>query len=250
MDRFKIKDMKKVFLALAYLAFAVTANGQTKNHDPHAILILDRMSDFIGELGSCSYVLDVASDHKNDDGVYKKHLSTFEVFMVGPDKMLVDLKGRKGHREYIYNGEVVSFYYHNENNYGIVDAPGNIMQTIEMMNHDYGIDFPAADIFYPAFTDDLIETFDVISFEGKDVLNGKECFQILAVSGSMVFQLWITNDAMNLPARFVVYKKNEPSTPQYDATFSSWAINPVLPLSMFEFVPPAGSRQVSMLPRR
>jgi hypothetical protein len=36
---------------------------------------------------------------------------------------------------------------------------------------------------------------------------------------------------------------------QYEASFCDWDINPILPASMFNFLPPPGAREVYLLPK-
>ena len=236
--------MKKQILILSLSLFSLSGYAQPAKCDSVAVILMDRMSDFIGELESCSYKLNVAEDFIKEDSYLVKNFSDDEVYMVGPDKMLVSKNGSKGHQSYLYNGTQLAYYSHDENNYGIIEAPDNIIETIDKINADYDIEFPAADFFYPAFTDDLIESSKEIKYLGKSVVNGKECFQILAIGDDFDFQFWISNDAFNLPMKFVYVYKNKKGAPQYEGTFSEWKINPVVPDAMFNFTPPPGARPI------
>jgi hypothetical protein len=239
--------MKKqiLFFGVALLSFCGYA--QSAKSDSVAILLMDRMSDFIGELQSCSYKLNVGEDINDEGGNMIKRFSVDEVHMVGPNKMLVNKYGSKKHQTYFYNGTQLAYYSHNENNYGIIDTPETIIETIDKVNADYDVEFPAADFFYPAFTDDLIASSTEIKYIGKSIINGKECFQLLAIGADFDFQLWISNDAYNLPMKFVYVYKNKKGTPQYEGTFSEWKINPVVPNAMFDFLPPPGAKQIRII---
>lgn len=148
--------MKKTIGALALLLVSCTLIAQSKkNYDSLAIIIVDRMSHVIGDLASSSFKLNVASDMEVPSKELIKYFSDFEIFMDGPDKMLVNARGHKGHRQFLYNGEQVADYTYDENNYGIEAAPNKILNMIDSINHAYGVDFAAEDFFYPAFTDDL-----------------------------------------------------------------------------------------------
>lgn len=236
--------MKKIILSIFISLFSLSAFAQPAAYDSVAGIILDRMTNFIGELQSVSFKLDVAIDKSNDDNSIIKVFGHDEVYMVGPDKMMVNAFGVKGHRSFFYNGTQLAYYSHDENNFGIIDAQPTIMGTIDSAHANYDFEFPAADFFYPSFTDDLIQTNEQINYIGKTTVNGKECFQIMAIGKELNVQFLISNDAFNLPVKMVIYYKNKKGCPQYEASFSDWQINPVLPEAMFEFSPPPGAAEV------
>lgn len=240
-------SMRKILTLFIVLSQLQMHHAQTIKYDSIAALILDRMSSVIGDLQSCSFEANIAMDVKDpDQGFIKQHIS-YQVHMAGPDRMLVDSYGPKGHREYWYNGIQLAYYSHDENNYGMVDAPPTIIAAIDEVNAKYEIEFPAADFFYPAFTDDLIESADYVSYVGKAMIEGKECFHILARGQEKNIQIWINNDAFNLPCKYVIQYPKAEGAPQYEATFSNWNVNPVLPLAMFDFMPPPSAHQVRIV---
>ncbi len=222
-------------------------SAQTKQQDSLAILLIDRMTDIIGDLESCSYKLNVTTDVPDVSFGLVKHLSNYEVYMSGPSKLLINSHGDRGHHQYFYNGQQFATYSFDENNYGILPVADNTIQTIDSLNKKYGIEFPAADFFYPAFTDDLLGDAGVIKFLGIVRTEGKEYFHIMASGTDKNYEFWINNDAFNLPAKFAITYKTQKGNPQYQATFSDWEINPALPSSMFDFLPPPGARQVKIM---
>ena len=54
------------------LIFNTQAFGQEKDIDPVAVSILDKMSDVIGEIESCRFVLLKDEDHINQDGMVER----------------------------------------------------------------------------------------------------------------------------------------------------------------------------------
>lgn len=235
-----------LFVLLSILPLQMFA--QRPPIDTVAVMLLDRMSVVIGQLGSCSYTLHTSQDVVVEYGLgIIKQLDTHEVYMVGPDKMLINSRGGKGHRGYWYNGKKLAYYSYDENNYVIIDAPPNIMATIDTVHKTYGIDFPAADFFYPTFTDDLIDHSDQIRYLGTATVNGKPGFHIIATSKEMSIQIWIADDALFLPVKMVIVYHGQNNGKQYDATFSNWQINPELPAAMFEFNPPPAARKISIM---
>lgn len=219
-----------------------TKTGET------AIMLLDRMSNIIGELEACSFTVNASQDVDTYDFGTIKKTSTSEVLFVGPDKMNIQTHGKKGHKGIWYNGDEIYFYSYDENNYAVVDAQSNIIETIEFINKDYGIEFPAADFFYPTFSDDIVENFTEIRLVGLDHINGLECYHITVNNDIMNVQFWISNDTYNLPAKYVIVYKNE-NNKQYEATFTNWKLNPVLPPSIFNFMPPKAATEVILIPK-
>jgi len=239
--------MKKMLVGLPMLLLVIGLSAQSQKYDSVAIIILDRMADVIGDLESCSFKVNIANDVAQPANGLIKYFSECEVYMSGPDKMLVNVRGHRGHRQLMYNGKQLAYFSFDENNYGIVPAPNTTLNMIDSINSYYDIEFPAADFFYPAFTDDLLQASDSLDFVGIERMGSKEYFHIISYSKTMDMQFWINNDAYNLPARFSITYKNKPGIPQYLAMFSDWQLNPTLPAAMFDFLPPPGAKWVRMM---
>lgn len=243
--------MKNNLTVFLLFLLPLSASAQTGAYDTVAIFILDHMSAVIGDLGACSYTLHTSNDVLSEEGLgLITKTAIHDVKMVGPDKMQVNSVGDKGHRGFWYNGKQMAYYFYDENNYAMVEAPSTILETIDTMNHRYGIDFPAADFFYPEFTDDLMRHNDRIAYLGTSRVGEKDCFHILATSKEMSIQFWIANDATTLPAKMLIMYHGKPDASQYEATFSDWNINPQIPESVFEFLPPPGARDIAIMRRQ
>lgn len=81
---------------------AVFGNSQEANSDASAVMILDRMTSVIGELESCSFTLESSNDVEVYPYGLVKQFTHSEVYLVGPDKMLVQSRGKDGHVGYWY----------------------------------------------------------------------------------------------------------------------------------------------------
>lgn len=247
-------NMKKIIIVGFAAILPLQVIAQETEADPVAVLILDRMSQVIGELGSCSFTLDTSHDIQDntfflpEDGLGPvKHFATHTVYMVGPDMMLVDTHGDRGHQGYWYKGDSLTYYSYDENNFGIVRTPENIIDMIYSVHEMYGIEFPAADFFNPYFTDDLLAQCNKLRYLGTAILGGKECFRIVASGEEKNVQLWISNDALTLPKKMVIVYFKEERNPQYEVTFSNWQLNPELPGALFDFMPPPEASQIILV---
>lgn len=237
--------MKTYFLSLL-LVIPLFGYGQDEKIDPVAVQILDHMNDLIGELKSCSYNLSSSQDLIDPDQGMIKSFQEAQVLMSGPDKLLVKSNGDRGDRGFWYNGEQVAFYSFSENNYATIAAPDNIVATMDTIYMKYGLEVPAADFFYPSFTDDIIESFDSIKFLGEKTVEGEKCFHLKTTNGEMEVQYWITNDAYFLPKRYLIIYKDRQNM-QFQGTFSNWKLNPDLPDILFEFSPPPMANEIKIL---
>jgi hypothetical protein len=180
--------MKKILLIFIGLILTISVRAQESRVDTVAVMIIDRMASVIGELNSCSFTLNTSTDVKDPDFGLVKQTEKNDVFLSGPDKMLVHSYGDKGHRGFWYDGVNAIFYSFDENNYAFIDAPDNLIAMIDTINKKYGIEFPAADFFYPTLTDDVLNLFDNIVYLGKKKLNDQECFHIVATNKDMSVQ--------------------------------------------------------------
>ena len=128
----------------------------------------------------------------------------------------------------------------------MIDAPSDIITMIDSININFGIEFPAADLFYPDIVDTVIQDFDHISNLGEEVINGVNCFHVIAVNEFTNIQLWITDDAFFLPEKFLVIYKDEENI-QYEVDFTKWKLNPDIPEEIFSFEPPPGARNIAIM---
>lgn len=238
--------MKKQLLVLVLGLLTFFGQAQEKQIDSTAIFILDKMSDVIGDLNSVSFELNTSVDKINADRNIEKHYSHSNVSMVGPDKLIARIQGDKGDHAFWYDGEFMTYYSFIENNYVTLEAPDNIITMIDSMHMRFDFKFPAADFFYPSFTDDIIEDFDSISYLGQKTIDGEPCFYIMATNKDTNVQLWVSNNMNVLPKRMVIIQKNKDNM-QYEANFIKWELNPEIPNSVFDFTPPPNSKLISIL---
>ena len=243
--------MKTILLSAALLlGAAASSDAQKQAADPVAITILNRMADNLGALHSCSFRLEASHDVVDPNiGVMIKRHDSYQVYLVGPDKMLVNATGDDGRRGFWYDGKVAYAYSYAENNYGRMSVPPNLIDMIDRVHDDYGIDFPAADLLYPTFVDDLVAQSHKVIFRKTVKVGGQDCFHVVAKGAEQDIELWIANDGANLPVKFLFRTRGKDGTTEYEGTFAEFRMNPELPAPMFSFTPPPGAREVRMMAR-
>lgn len=241
--------MKRIISGFFGMLLTLGTVAETPKADTVAIMILDQMSHVIGDLHSASFTANIRNDLIDREVGLISEFKVSEIILDGPNKMLIHSKGGKGHRGFWYNGELMAYYSYDENNYVIFDALPTTLQTIDSIHSAFGIDFPAADFLYPTFTDDLLSASDEVIFNGRKIIEGTECFHIIAHGEKATYQLWISSDAFNLPVKMLIIDRTKNPSLQYESTFSNWQLNQEYPPSIFEFLTPPGAHEIKILPK-
>lgn len=222
--------------------------ASTRRIDTVAVSILDKMSAMIGDLTSCSVTIESNYDMVSRELGLVKHSDKQQLFLHGPNKMLLRSEGDKGSRYFLFNGKTLSYYSMDKNQYSQIQTPASLIEMIDTVNKLYGIEFPVADVFYPSFVDDILAESKQLTYLGLTQIDGKECFHIAGTAADKTFQFWISNDAWYLPVKIVIIYTSKELNPQYEAELSDWQVNPNLPDAIFEFTPPVMAKKVRMVP--
>jgi len=239
-----IKNRLLSFGTLIFLFVSCNSNSgdQAGVYDSRAIESLDRMSEIIGKLNSCSYTLNTYVVEKNDSDEQDVFSNENDVYLRGPDKMHVRVNGTKGEYGYWYNGSDLAFYSYSKSTWDTVDAPDRIIEAIDFLNNKYGIDFPASDLFYPTLTDDIIEHFNTVLYFDNITIDEVNCVLIEATNEKNVMQMWI-EEATNIPYKILLIGRSDGGN-YYEGVFTHWKIDPQLPDILFEFEAPSNSTRV------
>jgi hypothetical protein len=232
-----IKDVILYSIISMFLLGSCQTTTDEKEYDTRAIASLDAMSDAIGKLNSCSYTLNTIIQN----GTGTELLIDHDVYMRGPNKMYIHSQGSKGQRGYWYNGNQLAYFSYKTNEFDTVSAPENILAAIDFLHNKFAIDFPAADFFYPSFTDDIMANYDKVFLVGDDQVDGVDCTSILASNNTETIQIWI-DKSTNLPYQLNIESKDN----YYEAVFSNWILNPHLPDLLFEFEPPVNATRKNL----
>jgi hypothetical protein len=241
--------MMKIFILTAFtglMMLTVNAGNTRAQIDSEAVAILDNMSDVVTTLESCSFVLKTEYDIYSSRFGLIKHSDIANVFLKAPDKILVNKKGDMGVKSFYCDGKTLTYYSADNNKYSEIPALPTIMETIDSIHNEYGVDFPAADVFYPDLVDLIIEKSDNLSYLGPTMIDEKECFHTAGTTEDMTYQFWVATDNF-LPVKMEIIYLDRTGNPQFEATFMNWNLNPVLEDSMFSFVIPNGASKVTFL---
>lgn len=240
---------RKLLFLVGFVIMSITTKAQTQRIDSTAVYLLKRTSVTFQDIKSCSFTAVTTYDIPNESLGLIKHAITDKVAIKFPDKMKVISAGDKGNRGLWYSGKKLNYYSLDNNTYGFVTAPASVIETIDEVSKKFGIEFPAADFFYPTFLQDLISEQGNLIFLGKTIVDGRECFHIAGSDKTKSFQFWIGDDNLFLPVKMVIVYTSDKDKPQYEAIYKDWTINTDYPDSMFEFTTPPKATKVKLAPR-
>ena len=241
----KTKNILQIVLhvVIIFLINSINSNAQI---DSSAVAILDKMSFTLGNLNSCSLTLKTEIDVMDGRLGAITNTETANVNLKAPDKFYISKSGDRGNKEIYYNGKNFVYYSKSSNVYSSVPAPPTIIQTIDSIHNTFGIDFPAADFFYPYFTDDLLDVSVNLSDLGVTTMNNKKCFHLAGNTLDKTYQIWIADDGTFLPVKLSIVTVSPGSDEHYTALYEDWVLNPTLENSMFEFTAPADALKVRL----
>ncbi|GMQ29479.1 DUF2092 domain-containing protein [Algoriphagus confluentis] len=237
--------MKKTVLLTFGILCSLTLRGQEIQHDSTALHLLDKVAEYFGEINSIKFSTRTAEDVGLADNFLIKEFKTSEFIMQGPNKLAGKVHRHGSDHFYRYNGSQLVYYSMEGNFYTAADAPSTTLEMLDWLDEDFGVKLVLADFFYPDFTQNLMESMDYIAFLGNTTLDGKQVFHIGTANESMTVQLWINQDLELRPVKVILTYLGDPYARQMEVDFESWEVNQTYPDSVFEFLPPPNSKQIT-----
>ncbi len=239
--------MKRIIILLALFA-APVSRASAQKADSVSLYILKRMEASIGNLKSFSMQVTTTYDMNTEGLGLVKYSENAHVRVLRPDRMAVERHGDNGRQFIVYDGKQAQVYNRGGNTYARLKFTGTVAEMIDSLSRGYGIDFPAADILYPDFVNDAVVTSTQIAYLGITQIDGKDCFHIAAATPERNWQIWIGDDALNLPMRLVIVYKQNDGCPQYQADYRDWKLNETESDAVFDFIPVPGAQEVPLKP--
>ncbi len=125
-----------VFISLTLLlAFTGKTHAQI---DSVAVVLLDKMSDVIADLESCTFELKTEYDLFNSRLGLVKHSDAAKIFLKAPDKLFIKKDGDGGDKSLYCDGKTLTYYSAANNQYSVLPALPTIMETIDSIHNEYG----------------------------------------------------------------------------------------------------------------
>lgn len=234
-----------ILILLACLNISCQENPQ-KQFDAKGIKYLDLMSQNIGKMESCSFTLyTIDKRSKAKDTLFAK----YEVYFKDGNKMHFYRQTSVGRVGFWFSNSTLKVFNFDNANYQEIKTDSLTLPMIDRLHREYQIDFPAADFFYPSFTDDIMSQFDqVFSIQSLkvDLPRGNEINFIEADNKDANVLLGL--DAITyLPVSIEIHGS---SNAFYMGSFENWRVNPEIPDELFEFIAPENAKSSEILKLR
>lgn len=229
-------------------AFADDKDSPPPAIEPKAEQTFKRMSDYLAAVQSFSFKAGDLVDQSLKSG-HRVQLSALRTILIRrPNRLYADYTGDGIHRRTWYDGKTLVLLDMLTNEYGRIDVPATIDETLDFAAEKFQITLPLADLMFSSPYAAVRDHIDSGRYVGVHDVNGVACHHLTFKSGPIDWQIWIDTGDRPLPRKLVITYGNVPGVPQYVAFLSDWNLSADAPDSAFTFVPPAGAKEVEFKP--
>jgi len=250
MKRTTLLSLLAVLLLAGARAGAETAPATQPTIDPLADQILRASCDFLAKSPAFAVHAEVWKDVVLESGHKIQVTRNFDLVLRRPDHLYVDAHAHHKGRSIWYDGKTLTVLDRERNLYGIIDAPANIDQTLDLAAQDYGVTIPMEDL---AVSDPYASAMKNVTdggYFGDEPVLGVSCRHIGFSSDVIDWQLWVADGPQPLPQKLVINYKTQEQTPQYIAIFSKWNLTDRATDLAFQFIAPPGSVQTPLVSKK
>ena len=202
--------------------------------DPEAAEILKEMSDTLMSASEFTFDTEITNDRTIDSGQTIQISGTMKAAVKRPNHVYAKYTGDFNTREVWYNGEELTLFIPDKGFYGVLKTPDSIDATMDFLMDEYNFSLPLADIISSDPYTSVMETTTGGFVVGDSMVRGVECTHLAFTAEYVDWQIWISNDDPALPYKLVIEYKQIEGSPQYQAIFSDWNIDPKLSKSTFK----------------
>lgn len=252
-----------IWLAFGWLVFAhpPTAGGEQQEPqeesatvayemgaDARTDRILREAGEYLSGLGEFTFQAQILYDVVTPNGQKLSFGGTVTASVRRPNGLHVQFDGDERTSTILFDGERFTFYDRAENVYARAQIPGVLDAAIDSVFDRFGFSVPIADLVYanPYLT--LSENIQDGFYVGRHRVEGTACHHLAFSQETIDWQIWIEDGPRPLPRKLLITYKSEDGTPQYQATMTSWDLDPRFSDRYFAFQPPAGADEIEFLP--
>jgi len=226
-------------LLLAFGGPAMAEGDQAK-------AMLKAMSDYLAAQKDIAFDYDATIDVVTRD-FEKLELASSGAFRLSrPNKAHVTRRGAIADVELFFDGAKLTVFARRQNAFADVPVGGSVGDLVDLIEHQYDVELPAADLFVAHMYDQLIEPVTVAKDLGIGFVGGVECEHLAFRSFSVDWEVWVRTGKDPIPCRYVITSKFEPAAPQYSIQFSNWRSGADAPADTFAFDNKAGATKVEL----
>jgi hypothetical protein len=237
-----------LLLVFAVWTAGVTARvGESGPLDPEAVQRLQRMSDVLAKARTLSLKAESLYDQVELSGVKIKRSVTQEIVLRRPDSLRFSSSRDDGKvREGRYDGQALTIVPKGGGAYASIDAPGGIDAMLDLIQADYQVNVPVADLLYADLYGRVKDYLLSGVFLGPRTINGEVLDQLSFETTGADWQLWLEQGDRPLPRRLVVTFVNAPGEPEYLTVIKEWKLDQDVDDALFRSQVPADWRRIDV----
>ena len=193
--------------------------------EPGALELLKASSARLAAAKSMAFIATVTYEYPSVVGPALAFTTRSEVAVQRPDKLLVLTRADGPPSELYYNGKTVMVYSPKEDLVAFGDAPGTIVETLELLYRESGTYYPFVDLLLPDPYTAISDGLKLAFYVGRSSVVGGTTTDMVAFSNGEVFiQMWIGVDD-KLPRRVrAMYAKDQQQL-RHQLDIESWKLD-------------------------
>ncbi len=212
--------------------------------DGSVVALLKQMTRSVAGLQEFAVTLETGFDVLQPNGQKLEFGSRQTATIRRPDHARFTYQQRSGVAgELVFDGSAIWAYERNQNVFAMIEQPGDIDASLDLVTIELGIPVPISDFFAKdpsiALAADVLEAQDL----GNSTIDNQPARHIALRKPGVDYQIWIS-DATLLPVRVVITYHDEPGQPQFWAQFLNWETETTNSDAVFVFSPPEGAGSI------
>jgi hypothetical protein len=210
---------------------------QAPNIDPDAMEALNKMGTYLRSLKAFQVDSETTHDDVLDDGEIITDSRSNTLLAVRPNLLRAELKSDDKDVLLFYDGKNFTVYGKLVNYYATVPAPPTIIELVDKVGSEYGIEIPLVDLFKWGTDQSSIKKITSATDVGPSSVQGITCEHYAFRQEGIDWQIWIQLGDYALPRKFVIRTLTDDARPAHTSTLV-WNLAPSYNEAAFTFDPP------------
>ena len=239
-------------ITLVVIGFCIPLAGAEEQPvpaiEPRADRIIKSAGEYLKSADKFSVRANIEYDKIHRSGQLLQYSINYQLVIRRPDRIRAEIKSDWEKKRFWYNGKTITLQIMGKNIYTSISAPPKIDAALDYVMESFDVTLPLADLLFSDPSADLRKNIISGFYVGRHYVDGVRCHHLAFSQENIDWQFWIEDSVTPVPRKVVITYKQEEGSPQYVAYLSDWDFNLRLPDLVFEFEPPAGAREVKLLP--
>jgi len=232
-------------MALSLIIGLGTSAGVSAD-EADAKRLLKAMSDYLAAQKTLSFEYDATLEVVTKEEQKLALVSSGDVSLSRPDKILVTRAGGFADVEMSFDGKTLTILGKNQNIYAQQDMPGTINHLVDELRFKHNRPLPAADLLlsdsYDALMHDVVDVKDL----GSGVVGGVDCDYLAFRTEEVDWQIWIAQGERPYPCRYTITTKLLAGAPQYTIQIRDWKTGDEVGATDFSFKNTTDAKKVDL----